>query len=102
MKVARPGRLNGFPSGPVASDDHPAAIHAVSPSARTTGLASMVKLRMRGHTLRHCSRTMLSRPWTAMAQVPKATASLSNMRRPASKSRPRQAVSNSRSHCNVS
>jgi hypothetical protein len=53
-----------------------------------------VKTRMRGKTLRHCSRSMLSSPWRAMAQVPRATASWANMRRLVSKSLARHAASN--------
>ena len=48
---------------------------------------------MRGQTFCHCSRTMLSRPLTARAQVPKATASAANMVRPPAKSRARTAAS---------
>ena len=70
-KVPRPGRVNGRPSGPVASVSQPTAIHALSPDARTRASGSKWKSRMRGQTFCHCSRTMLSRPLTARAQVPK-------------------------------
>src|SRR5712692_6992273 len=53
---------------------------------------------MRGHTFCHCSRSMLARPATARAQVPKATASSANIVRPAAKSQARTAVSKTSSH----
>src|SRR6266849_1954904 len=52
---------------------------------------------MRGQTFCHCSRTMLSRPATARAQVPNAIASVANSSRPATKSRARTTASNVRS-----
>src|SRR5262249_62233280 len=48
---------------------------------------------MRGQTFCHCSRTMLPRPATPRAHVPKATASVANSSRPPAKSRARTAAS---------
>src|SRR5207249_3884383 len=96
-KVPRPGRVTGRPSGPVTSVSQPPAIHALSPDACTLVSPSKWKLRMRGQTFCHCSRTMLSRPATARAQVPKAIASVANSSRPTAKSRARTAASNVRS-----
>ena len=87
-----------MPSGAVASVTQPAAIHALSPVVRMRASLSKWKSRMRGQTFCHCSRSMLSSPVTARAQVPNATASPANIVRPAAKSLPRTAFSNVRSH----
>src|SRR5262245_14233351 len=100
--VARPGRRKARPSGAVASEDQPVAIHAASPLAPTVAPGSSVNPRMRGQIWRHCSRSMLSSPATAAAKVPKATASGANRRRPASKSFARTAAWNSVIHAAMS
>ena len=60
--MARPSRMEGLLSGPVAADRQPAAIHVVSPSVPTSGSALKVKLRMRGQTKRHCSGRLAHLP----------------------------------------